>query len=396
MKILSRVRIAVAIAAIGASPLVTAAEAAAAADADSATAWAQDGRPLPEPEFLQPRLDDKLPTYTRCASATLSGKIEGSAPAILPKLVARWLSAFHAFYPELKVSVPPPYLGPQGSLSPPLRKFLDGHSDFGFISRDMAGADVAEFRRVHGFDPLMIPVAAGAFRHFGFLDSVAVIVNQENPVQHLSFAQLDAALSKTHVRGAKPAVTWGDLGVAEWAEQPIHVVGAAAWNGEESARATVMRERVLSVPGNPGQWRSDLPSQGTEADVPKDVAADRYAIGFTGMGHLPKGAKAVAIAESDNGPFYDPSYENVARAQYPLSRVVYIALAKKPGQPVAPALAEFVRFLLSKQGQQIVLDQGILLPLRAPQVDASLHLLEQDAQTSRCKRGAAKASGAAL
>src|SRR5207302_483625 len=94
--------------------------------------------------------------------------------------------------------------------------------------------------------------------------------------------------------------------------------------------------------------------------------ADRYAIGFTGMGHLPAGVHAIAIGLGD-GPFVEPSHENVASAAYPLSRVFYIALAPRPGQPLPAPLDTFVRFLLSAEGQGVVLDHGVFLPLRATQ-----------------------------
>jgi hypothetical protein len=115
--------------------------------ADDPAVWAQDGRPLPEPELLQPRLDDRLPPYRPCPANAIRGKLEGSAPAILPKLVAKWLQAFQALYPNARIAVPPPYLGPQGSLSSPMQKFLDGRSDFAFVSRDLAASDLASCLR---------------------------------------------------------------------------------------------------------------------------------------------------------------------------------------------------------------------------------------------------------
>jgi len=357
---------------------------AAEASADDPAVWAQDGRPLPEPEFLQPTLDDRLPPYRPCPANAIRGKLEGSAPAILPKLVDKWLQAFQALYPNARIAVPPPYLGPQGSLSPPMQKFLDGRSDFAFVSRDLAASDLASFRKAHGYDALSIPVVAGAYRHFGFVDAVTVIVNAKNPIEHLDFTQLDAIFSKSRLRGHAPARTWGDIGVAQWSDKPIHVVGASAWNHEESARAITIRDKVLSVGGKPGQWRDDLPSRGSEAEVPEQVAADPYAIGFTGMGHLVKGTKTVALSDGSDASFYGPTYEDIARAKYPLARVAYIAVARQPGRPIDPTLREFTRFILSREGQRIVLDQGILLPLRASQVADALRLLDANDTPNGC------------
>jgi phosphate transport system substrate-binding protein len=102
------------------------------------------------------------------------------------------------------------------------------------------------------------------------------------------------------------------------------------------------------------------------------------------MGHLVKGAKTVALSGGRDASFYGPTYEDIARAKYPLTRVAYIAVAREPGRPIDPTLREFTRFILSREGQQIVLDQGILLPLRASQVAEALRLLDANDKPTGC------------
>ena len=348
-------------------------------------AWTPGGRPLPEPEWLQPRIDKDLSAYQPCSAQPLQGTYEGSSSAIMPQLVHAWLTGFRARHPGVRISVQPPYGAPQGDLNPPMHRFLTGDGDFAFVSRDMTASDVAAFRRAHGMTPQAIPVVGGAYRHFGFLDAIGVVVNDANPVKGLTLAQIDAVFSRTRLRGHGPVRTWGDLGVAEWGNKPIHVVGAAAWEGpQESARAMVVRERVLSAGALQGQWRDDVPVNGTEADVPKQVAGDPYAIGFTGMGHLAAGIRTVPLALDADKPFVDASYENVALARYPLSRVADIVLTRWPGRPLDPALREFVRFILSREGQQIALDQGVMLPLRATQADDARRLLAASGSPDGC------------
>lgn len=248
--------------------------------------------------------------------------------------------------------------------------------DFAIISRELSENDRATFRKAHGFEPTIIPVAGGSWRHFGFVDTVAIIVNIANPIRQLSFAQIDAIFSATRLRGHIPAVQWGDLGLMVWADKPVHVVGASSWTREDSARGGVIRDRILSQPGQRGSWRRDLGQEsGSEADVPERVAKDPYAIGFTGMGHVLPGTRAIAIGTSANGPFFEPSYSAVTQGHYSLSRTVDLLLPRHPGTPLKQALYEFARFLLSREGQQIVRDQGIFLPLRAPQTRRSLRLL---------------------
>src|ERR1700680_3964489 len=181
-----------------------------AAAADPAE-WKLGGRPLPQREFLQPSLDEDLPPYR---SGPVEGRLEGSASTILPQLVGRWVDAFRGHQPRLRGDSPPPYEEPQAAGSERLRMFIDGKIDFAFLTRDLSGSDSAAFRRAHGFDALAIPVSGGSYRHFGFVDAVAVIVNQDNPLKGLTLAHLDAILSSTRHRGHKgAATTWGDVGV---------------------------------------------------------------------------------------------------------------------------------------------------------------------------------------
>ncbi len=349
-------------------PLSASQAAAELAKLDEANDWSIAGRPLPQRESTQPELDPRLAPYRPCA---IEGTLAGSAPPILPQLVARWIESFRVLEPRVRVEVPPPYREPQAKGSPRLRMFIDGKIDFAFL----------------GYDPLAIPVAGGSYRHFGFVDSVAVVVNRDNPIAGLTLAQLDAIFSKSRLRGFQdPAATWGDLGVAAWADKPIRVVGSGAWAGEESARATFIRERVMDDGARRGRWRDADPADQGDAIVPDAVAADRFAIGFTAMGHLLPGIRAIPVAPRAGEPYVEPSYENVSSAQYPLSRVWHLVVARKPGQSLAAPLAAFAGFLLSREGQQEVLAQGVFLPLRAEQAAAAAKLLGPAAPCSEPSR----------
>lgn len=335
--------------------------------------WARSGRPPPPRESVQATLDAQLPGYAPSGALAV---LEGSAPPILAQLVNSWLRDFHEREPGVRVTVPPPYLPPQGKLNPRLRAFLHGYLDFAFLTREMAASDVEAFRAAHGFEPLQIAVSGGSWRHFGFVDAVAVIVNESNPVRGLSLAQLDAIFSRSRHRGHASVASWDQVGVKEWAGRPVHVVGTGAWADEESARAMFFRERVMDGRRR-GEWREtgSAPDSGDDA-VTGAVAADPLAIGFTAMGHLVPGTRALAISVGPGQPFIEPDLDNVARASYPLSRVFYLAVARKPGHALPPALDAFARFLLSAPAQHIVLGQGVFLPLRAWQAQASLRLLE--------------------
>jgi phosphate transport system substrate-binding protein len=330
--------------------------------------------PLPAPpDVIRPPRDGTLEPYRPCAVA---GSRTGSATTILSQLGPAWAAAFHGHEPAATIDLKPPFEPPQGQLNERLGQFLDGKSDFALLSRDLAPSDRMRFVTAHGYEPRRIPVAGGSWRRFGYLDAVAVVVNDANPVRGLSFAQLDAVFSRSRLRGHAPVATWDELGVPQWAGRPVHVVGGASWAAEDSARAIVMRERVLSLEGRRGEWRSDLsPDSGTEAQVPDLVAVDPLAIGFTGLGHVKPGTRAIALAEAEGAAFVAPGFEEVSHGRYPLARTVNLLLALPPRAEPDPVLAAFARFLLSRDGQAAVIADGPFLPLRGEQASKSLALL---------------------
>ncbi|MGW4390911.1 PstS family phosphate ABC transporter substrate-binding protein [Streptomyces sp. NPDC004685] len=338
------------------------------------------GRPLPDRELLQPSLDSGLSSYEAKPKNSLHGDYQCGASDVLAALSKTWIKEFEKKYPRVHISVNPPYAGSLGAL-----ELVKGNLDCVFVSRELKPTDIQGFHDAFGYDPLSVPISGGSYRHFGFLDSVGIIVNKDNPVDKLSFDQLDAAFSKSRNRGGTPAVTWGDLGATgEWADKPVHIVGLQPWNGFEE----FVRQRVLNADGKRGEWRPGAADGSTPADpnvrwektvfpIAKDVKNDPYAIGYTGMAYVDQGVKVIALSEHNGGTAYAPTYENVASAAYPLSRVTYFNVNKHPGRQLDPVMEELMRFILSKQGQNVVSGQQVFLPLRAQQADASKRAISQ-------------------
>jgi phosphate transport system substrate-binding protein len=317
------------------------------------------GRALPAREVLQPDLDPALPDYVAKPKTSLMGRYKAAASDVLPGQVKLWVDAFERRYPGVRINVAPPFAGSLGAV-----ELAKQNLDFVFVSRELRPDDIKDFRGKFGYPPLSVPVSGGSYRHFGFLDAVGFVVNRQNPLDRLTFAQLDAVLSTTRARGGAPIATWGQLGLTgEWADKPIHVYAIKPWNGFEE----FVRQRVLSTPARRGEWRTDLNFAETVFPIAGAVARDRYALGYTGMAYLDAPVKALALAADGDGPFYPPSYAAVATAQYPLSRLIYFNVNKPPGKPLPPAIDEFLKFVLSRQGQALVRQEGVFLPLRAEQ-----------------------------
>src|SRR5262249_49619326 len=149
------------------------------------------------PEVLQPTLDPDLPEYRRVAPP-LSGSYKAAASDVLPGLVNKWIAEFRNYYPDVKIDLVPPYAGSLGA-----KELIQGDLDLAFVSRELKPDDISEFKTKFGYDPLSVPICGGSFRHFGFLDAVAFLVNKDNPIEKLSFDQLDGVLSSTHFRSGK-------------------------------------------------------------------------------------------------------------------------------------------------------------------------------------------------
>jgi phosphate transport system substrate-binding protein len=328
----------------------------------------QMGRPEPAPEILQPTLDPGLPKYHSRTDIQISGTFKAAASDVLVRLVKMWIDAFRKYYPNVKISVTPPYAGSLGA-----KELIEGDIDFVFVSRELKPDDITDFQAKFGYKPLSVPICGGSYRHFGFLDAVGFFVNKQNPLEKISFDQLDAILSRTHYRGGEPITRWGQLGLTgEWADRPIHVYGIKPWNGFEE----FVRQRVLSFQGQRGEWRDDVSFDRLVFPIAKRVAADRYGIGYSGLAYIDAPVKMLPLGETHEGPFYAPSYENVARATYPLSRLLYFNTNRPPGKALNPVIEEFIKFILSQLGQKIVLDQAIFLPLRESQASNSLQMLK--------------------
>jgi phosphate transport system substrate-binding protein len=343
------------------------------------------GRPLLLPDPVCPELDSALRPYVPCGRLSRGTRV-GSTPAILPDLSRNWATAFEAMHGGVSLDLPPPYEGPQGRLSATLRRFLDGEYQFAFLTREMTASDKARYQLTHGGDPIVVPVARGSYRHFGFVDPVVVIVHATNPVAGLTYAQLDAVYSTTRLRGAPEKRVWGDLGVKQhpWNDLPIRALGGGRAGQDDSAKAATLRRRVLAHGSVDGQWRSGMDSAGPDGTaVPARVAADRTAIGITSLAHLVPGNKTLAIARDDAGPWVPPTKDHIFDGSYPLTRTIDLVFGPATTGTVDRVLLEFARFLLSREAQEIVLAQGIFLPLDRETYRQSLARVERWAPCRR-------------
>jgi phosphate transport system substrate-binding protein len=297
----------------------------------------------------QVAIEPGIAPYQRISG--VSGNINSIGSDTMNNLMALWGEAFKKMYPNARIQIE----GKGSSTAPPA--LISGTAQFGPMSRQMRATEIDQFESKFGYKPTEIRTA---------YDALALYVNKDNPLEKITLAQADAVFSKTRRRGGKNIATWGDLGLTgDWASRPISLYGRNSASGTYG----FFKEHVLKN----GDYRDQVKEQPGSASVVQGVTEDRFGIGYSGIGYRTSGVKVLAVAETD--AFSSGSYEDVESGKYPLSRYLYVYINKAPGKPLDPLVKEYLKLILSKQGQEVVVKDGYL-PLPASIVKEELAKLE--------------------
>ncbi len=296
-------------------------------------------------------VDPRLPDYVKVEG--ISGNLNSVGSDTLNNLMAFWAEGFRKIYPNVTIGVE----GKGSSTAPPA--LIAGSAQLGPMSRTMKKSESDEFEGTYGHKPTAVSVA---------LDSLAVFVNKDNPVTELTLQQVDALFSKTFKRKGKDITTWGAAGVADsaWASNPVSLYGRNSASGTNG----FFKEHVLAK----GDYKDTVKEQPGSSSVVMGITEDRNGVGYSGIGFKTSGVKAVSLIGED-GKSYAPTYENVKNGKYPIWRPLFIYVNRKPGKPTDPLVREFLKFVLSKQGQEITVKDGFY-PLTAEQAEKMRKLIE--------------------
>lgn len=272
-----------------------------------------------------------------------------------------------------------------------------GSEDLAVMGHDAWRPDLLTFQECFGHEPLEILFATGGYDQDrrGNTPGVVIMLNKDNPIAGLTLRQLDGILgaersggwigthwSTASARSARDNIrTWGELGLSgEWADQPIRIYGTDAtqslWAG--TIQKVVFKGGDKWNPAIKELVRGDHVRGNSDVQTVAAVAADRYAIGFGFMKVIKAnpGVKVVALAAGDAGPYIAPTLETFRNRAYPLVTGVYIYLDRSPGKPLSPRLKQFLTYVLSREGQQAVADDGMYIPLTAPLAREQLKKLD--------------------
>ncbi|MFA0966154.1 phosphate ABC transporter substrate-binding protein PstS family protein [Pseudomonas amygdali] len=289
-----------------------------------------------------------IKAYTRTSG--VSGNLSSVGSDTLANLMTLWAEAYKKEYPSVNIQIQ----AAGSSTAPPA--LTEGTANLGPMSRRMKDGELSAFEQKHGYKPTAIPVA---------VDALAVFVHKDNPIKGLTLQQVDAIFSATRLCGARAdAKTWGDVGVSgNLAGKPIQLFGRNSVSGTYG----YFKEEALCK----GDFKANVNEQPGSASVVSAISNSLNGIGYSGIGYKTSNVRTVPLAKKEGGEFVEDSEANTLNGSYPLSRFLYVYVNKAPNQPLAPLEAEFVKLVLSRQGQEVVMKDGYI-PLPARVVEKTL------------------------
>ncbi|HMN94947.1 MAG TPA: phosphate ABC transporter substrate-binding protein [Phycisphaerales bacterium] len=296
-------------------------------------------------------VDPSLPLYSPVSGVT--GNLNSIGSDTLNNLLTLWAEGFRQRYPNVNIQVEG-----KGSSTAPVA-LIEGTAQLGPMSREMKNSEIDAFERKFGYKPTEIKVA---------IDALAVFVHKDNPVEGLSLQQVDAIFSSGRKLGAPADIaSWGQLGLTgAWVGRPMSLFGRNSASGTYG----FFKEVALGK----GDFKRNVKEQPGSSSVVQGVAADLGAIGYSGIGYATASVRAVPLSAGPRGEHFAATYENCLSGDYPLARFLYIYVNKRPGQPIDRLTGEFLRFVLSQEGQQIVVKDGYF-PMPKTVVDEMLAAL---------------------
>lgn len=311
---------------------------------------------------LRSRAQDmnSLPRYQ--SKETVSGTIRIWGDDRMETLMSYWQEGFRKFHPDVRFETK--LMGTGTGMA----GLYTGVADLALMGRDSTSSEIMAFEWVFRYKPLGIEVATGSLDVPGKTFAVTVFVHKDNPLSKLTLAQIDAIFGSEHLRGPRNIRTWGELGLTgDWKDKPIHPYGYDV----ETGTGWFFRQTVFR---GSDKWNCDVKefadakrSDGAFIDaggrILEALAQDRYGIAYSNLGFMNPQVKPIAVASADGAPFYEATKDNLTQRQYALTRAASIYVNRTPGKKLDSKVQEFLRYILSKEGQQEVVREGDFLPL---------------------------------
>lgn len=300
---------------------------------------------------LAAEVDSRLPEYERASG--VSGNFSSTGSDTLANLMTLWAEEFKRLYPNVNIQIQ----AAGSSTAPPA--LTEGTSNIGPMSREMKDNEIEAFENKYGYKPTAIPVA---------IDALAVFVHKDNPITGLTMAEVDAVFSSTIRCGGDQVIeNWGQLGLTgAWDKRDLQLFGRNSVSGTYG----YFKEAALCT----GDFKNSVNEQPGSASVVQSVSTSINGIGYSGLGYTTSSVKSLPLAREAGDEFYAATPENALAGDYPLARFLFVYVNKEPNKPLAPLEQEFVKLVLSKTGQEVVIKDGYI-PLPAEVVNSTFEML---------------------
>ncbi len=300
---------------------------------------------------LASEVDPALPDYERTSG--VSGNLSSVGSDTLANLMTLWAEDFKRHYPNVNIQIQ----AAGSSTAPPA--LTERTSNIGPMSREMKDNEIEAFESRYGYKPTAIPVA---------IDALAVYVHKDNPIDGMTIQQVDAIFSSNQRCGYSQNIeTWGQLAMrGPWERRDIQLFGRNSVSGTYG----YFKDVALCE----GDFKNSVNEQPGSASVVQSVSTSINGIGYSGIGYRTSSIRSVPIARNANSEYFDATAENSVTGNYPLARFLWVYVNKAPNTELPPLEREFIKLIMSKAGQDIVLKDGYI-PLPASVVDNALGIL---------------------
>ena len=262
-----------------------------------------------------------------------------------------------------------------GNLIAPQHSLIFGETAFAPIGMEFSSNLGSAYRAFVKAPTYSVRIAHGAVGSTAKLSPLVFIVHPSNPIERLSPGQL---LHIFTVGGRAPdIVQWKQVGVkGEAGEREIRGYGLPEsdhYPSEDPGFGVYLFRDKWGLAHNARNYQM----LSTYADVTRKVSQDPAGIGITALNRARPDVKVVGVTAGDWGDPVYGSRDDVRSGRYPFDRFLYVYVRRLPGQPLDPFVKEYLRMVLSKEGQEaIAADAKGYLPLNAAELAGELAKLE--------------------
>jgi len=326
----------------------------------------------PELQFVE-----ALPLYAPSAKVFGTIRLWGHGSPkhdFMGRLMDAWIAGFAKYQPDVK------FENHMYGTASAIGALYSGAGDIAILGEEISPAAATAFEREKHYAPTGIQIATGSLDVNFFDYAYMIFVQKDNPLKGLTLAQLDAVFGAEHRRGPRNIRTWGELGLTgEWTNRHIQPYG---WQVDVDF-ALFFREAVLE---NSHRWNTDLKEfvhvlrpDGSQYDHGQQIldtlVQDPAGIAISNVRYANPLVRPLPLARKEGEPFYEPTRANLIAQTYPLVRIIPAFVDVPPGQPIDPKVREFLRYLLSREGQQALVHDSDYLPLGADAIHRQLEKL---------------------